>query len=52
MYTHCKCELMHTIWKLLLDEDFVKVYKYGILIKCTDGITKQVFPHFFTHILC
>ncbi|KIJ57719.1 hypothetical protein HYDPIDRAFT_103943 [Hydnomerulius pinastri MD-312] len=49
MYTHCKRELIHAIWKLLLDEDFVKAYKYGILIRCADGIIRRVFPRFFTY---
>ncbi|KIJ05403.1 hypothetical protein PAXINDRAFT_93527, partial [Paxillus involutus ATCC 200175] len=49
MYTHCKRELMHAIWELLLDEDFVRAYKYGILIECADGITRRIFPRFFTY---
>ncbi|KIJ17498.1 hypothetical protein PAXINDRAFT_110880 [Paxillus involutus ATCC 200175] len=49
MYTHCKRELMHAIWELLLDEDFMRAYKYGILIECADGITRRIFPRFFTY---
>jgi len=25
--THCKRELMHAVWELLLDDDFMKAYK-------------------------
>ncbi|KAI0071525.1 hypothetical protein K474DRAFT_1606821, partial [Panus rudis PR-1116 ss-1] len=35
--THCRRELMHAVWRYLLDEDFVTAYKHGIVIKCADG---------------
>ncbi|KAF9224453.1 hypothetical protein BS17DRAFT_655483, partial [Gyrodon lividus] len=28
---------------------FMHVYKYGIVIRCGDGITWRVFPCFFTY---
>ena len=49
VYTHCKCELMHAIWKLLLNVQFADTYKNGIVIKFFDGITRRVFPRFFTY---
>ncbi|KAG2140145.1 hypothetical protein DEU56DRAFT_735250 [Suillus clintonianus] len=49
VYTHCKRELMQAIWALLLDEKFMHAYEYGIVIKCGDGITRRVFPRFFTY---
>ncbi|KIK93389.1 hypothetical protein PAXRUDRAFT_145188, partial [Paxillus rubicundulus Ve08.2h10] len=49
IYTHCKCELVQAIWKLLLDTKFMHMYKYGIVIQCGDGITQRVLPHFFTY---
>ncbi|KIK98053.1 hypothetical protein PAXRUDRAFT_135036, partial [Paxillus rubicundulus Ve08.2h10] len=49
VYTHCKRKLVQAIWKLLLDEKFMHAYKYGIVIRCGDGITRQVFPRFFTY---
>ncbi|KIJ11125.1 hypothetical protein PAXINDRAFT_52664, partial [Paxillus involutus ATCC 200175] len=48
-YTHCKRELIHAIWKLLLNEEFVEAYRKGILIRCADGITRRIFPRFFTY---
>ncbi len=36
--THCHRELMHAVWRILLDDDFLHAYKYGIVIKCHDGI--------------
>ena len=40
---------MHAVWKFLLDDEFLHAYKYGILIKCQDGITRRVYPRFFTY---
>ena len=34
---HCKCELFHALWKILLDDKFVDTYQNGIVIKCYDG---------------
>ncbi|KAG1886701.1 hypothetical protein F4604DRAFT_1917521 [Suillus subluteus] len=48
-YTFCKRELMHAIWRLLLDDKFMDAYEHGIVIKCSDGITRRVFPQFFTY---
>lgn len=44
-----KHELMHAIWRLLLDEDFVHAYTYGIVIQCADGIWRRVFPRFLCY---
>jgi hypothetical protein len=44
-----KVELMQEIWRLLLDEDFVKAYAHGILITCGDGVKRRIFPRFFTY---
>ena len=47
--THCRRELIHGVWKFLLDEDFVHAYKYGMVVKCADGIERRVYPRFFTY---
>jgi hypothetical protein len=49
IYTHCKRELIHAIWELLLDEDFMHAYEHGIVICCGDGVTRRVFPQFFSY---
>ena len=41
---HLHCELMHAIWALLLDEEFMHAYKYGIVVKCYDRITRRIYP--------
>ena len=33
----------------LLDDDFIKAYREGIIIKCSDGIMRRVFPRIFTY---
>jgi hypothetical protein len=40
---------MHAVWKVLLDEEFLHAYKYGIVIKCADGIERRVYPRLFTY---
>ncbi|KIJ29828.1 hypothetical protein M422DRAFT_187908 [Sphaerobolus stellatus SS14] len=49
LLAHCKRELMHAIWKILLDDEFRDAYKNGILIKCADGITRLVYLRIFTY---
>ena len=36
--THCRCELIHAVWNLLLDDAFIYAFKYGIVIECADGV--------------
>jgi hypothetical protein len=40
---------MHAIWELLLNPDFMHAYEHGIVICCADGITRRVYPRFFTY---
>ncbi|KAI0308970.1 hypothetical protein OF83DRAFT_1180165 [Amylostereum chailletii] len=47
--THCKRELMHAIWRILLDDEFVHAYVHGIVIRFPDGILRRVFPRIFTY---
>ena len=47
--THLKRELMHAIWKLILDDKFMEAYEHGIVIKCPDGIWRRFYPQFFTY---
>jgi hypothetical protein len=47
--THCKRELMHAIWMILMDDDFVKAVEYGIVLEFADGILRRVFLRLFTY---
>ena len=46
---HCKRELFHAMWKVLLDDDFIDAYRNGIVIKCYDGKYRRVYPRIFTY---
>ncbi|CDO77605.1 hypothetical protein BN946_scf184936.g30, partial [Trametes cinnabarina] len=47
--TFCKRELMQRIWLLLLDDDFLDAYENGILVTCSDGVTRRIFPRILTY---
>ncbi|KAF7292248.1 hypothetical protein MIND_01252200 [Mycena indigotica] len=46
---HCKRELMHAVWRFLLDDEFLHAYRYGIVIVCADGKARRVYPRIFTY---
>ncbi|KAI9067490.1 hypothetical protein FKP32DRAFT_1673036 [Trametes sanguinea] len=47
--THCRRELMHAVWRILLGDGFVEACRHGIVVKCYDGITRRLYPRFFTY---
>lgn len=48
--THCRRELFHACWMLLLsDPEFLKAYTHGLVITCADGITRRIFPRILTY---
>ncbi|KAJ7138764.1 hypothetical protein C8R43DRAFT_1131929 [Mycena crocata] len=47
--THCRRELMHQVWKLMLDDAFVEAYQHGIVVHCIDGVWWRVYPRIFTY---
>jgi hypothetical protein len=49
LLTHCQRELTHNVWKLLLDANFIKAYKHGMVIKCFDGVFRRIYPRIFTY---
>ena len=40
---------MHTVWRALLDDEFVEAYKNGIVVKCFNGIVRRMYPQIFTY---
>lgn len=40
---------MQAIWNLLLNDKFVEAYRNGLVIICFDGVTRRVFPRFYTY---
>ena len=49
LLTQLKRELVHAIWTLILDGNFMHTYEHGIIIKFSDGIECRVYPRFFTY---
>ncbi|KAF9474973.1 hypothetical protein BDN70DRAFT_814828 [Pholiota conissans] len=47
--THCRRELMHAVWREILDDEFIHAYTYGMVIKCIDGIECRIYPRIFTY---
>ncbi|KAF9237846.1 hypothetical protein BU15DRAFT_75648 [Melanogaster broomeanus] len=40
--THCRHELMQAIWLLLMDDDFMHAYEFGIVIEFLDDYPEKV----------
>jgi hypothetical protein len=49
LHTHCRRELFHACWDILLDEEFLGAYHHGIVLKCPDGVMRRIFPRIFTY---
>ena len=43
-------ELMQSVWRILLDDEFMDAYENGFVITFPDGIQRWVFPRFFTYL--
>ncbi|KAJ7116992.1 hypothetical protein C8R44DRAFT_925813, partial [Mycena epipterygia] len=48
LLAHCRRELFHESWKLMLDDEFIEAYRHGIVLDCVDGIRRRVYPRIFT----
>ncbi|KAG8705415.1 hypothetical protein FRC08_001682 [Ceratobasidium sp. 394] len=49
LLTHLRRELFHEMWRHLLDDEFLRAWRHGIVIQCADGITRRVFPRIFSY---
>ena len=47
--THCRWELMHAVWKFLLDDNFIHAHIYRIVVRCHDGVERCIYPRIFTY---
>ncbi len=45
-----KRDLMQKLWLLLVDDDFMKAYKHGVLVECGDGIVRRLFPRILSYL--
>jgi hypothetical protein len=46
--THCRRELMHRVWDILLDDEFLEAYEHGFVMEFVDGIIRRWYPRIFT----
>ncbi|PPR06562.1 hypothetical protein CVT24_001550 [Panaeolus cyanescens] len=47
--THLRRELFHSIWSLLLDDEFCAAYRHGFDVVFWDTKIRRVYPRVFTH---
>jgi len=48
--THCKRELMHVIFSLLINDRFVDAYQHGLVLNCGDGHRRRLFPRILMYL--
>ncbi|KAG6919658.1 hypothetical protein DXG01_003522, partial [Tephrocybe rancida] len=50
LMAHCKRELVHEQWKMLLDEEFTTAYEHGIVLEWVgDGQKRRFYPRLMTY---
>ncbi|KAF8063262.1 hypothetical protein FPV67DRAFT_1563422 [Lyophyllum atratum] len=49
LMTHCRRELFHAQWRLLLDDEFVHAYQHGLVIQWEDGTARRFYPRILTY---
>jgi len=47
--SHCHREMYYAQWSIILDNEFLEVYKHGMVVECCDGISHRFYPHIFTY---
>ena len=45
--THCRHQLMCGAWGVLLNDRFMDAYWHGIVVVCSDGVRRRLFPRVF-----
>ena len=49
LMTHCRREVFHAQWAILLDDEFIEAYTHGIVVMCCDGILRRFYPRILTY---
>lgn len=49
LMTHCRRELIHAQWDIMMDDEFIEAYVHGIIVECTDSALRRFYPRFFTY---
>jgi hypothetical protein len=50
LFTHMKQELMHALWKLMLDDEFMRAYSEGVPVEFANGKTRPIVLRIFTYL--
>lgn len=40
---------MQSIWRLLLNEEFIQAYHFGLIVECADNTVHRIFPRIYTY---
>ena len=40
---------MHTVWRQILDDEFVSSYRHGFVMPCLDGVWRRFYPRIFSY---
>jgi hypothetical protein len=49
LLAHCRHELPHKCWKIILDDEFLHAYEHGIVVDCGDGVCHRLYPRIFVY---
>ncbi|EIW80786.1 hypothetical protein CONPUDRAFT_57709 [Coniophora puteana RWD-64-598 SS2] len=49
LLAHCRRELFHASWGLILNDEFLHAYEHGIVVQCSDGQWRRLYPRIFTY---
>ena len=49
LLAHCKQELIHAIWRILLNNNLIEAYCDGIIFECFNGVKRYAYPGVFTY---
>ncbi|KAJ3517693.1 hypothetical protein NMY22_g13906 [Coprinellus aureogranulatus] len=44
-----KRELLHAQLRVVLDDEFMRAYEHGIVVRCADGIERRFYPRILTY---
>jgi len=48
--THCKRELIHAIFSLLINDRFIDAYQHGFVLDCGDGHWRRLFSQILMYL--
>jgi len=40
---------MHAVWRFLLNDNFIHMHTYGMVVWCHDGVERHIYLRIFTY---